>query len=94
MSPNNYTALLSWTTNATSYTHEFVTVWEGSTEIAAYYVPAHGTGSFSKYITLGVNDGIPGTYSMEVATCNQVYTPWDGVGCVYGGSASAYLSYP
>lgn len=92
-SPNNYTALLSWTTNSSSYTHEFVTVWQGSTQIAAYYIPNHGTGTFSKYIALGVNDQIPGTYSMEVATCNQTRNPWSGT-CVYGGSASVYLSYP
>lgn len=94
VSPNNYTGLLSWTTNAASYTHEFVTVWQGSTEIAAYYVPHHGTGSYSMHVTLGVNDQIPGTYSMEVATCNQTRNAWNGAGCVYGGSASVYLSYP
>ena len=93
-SPNNYTALLSWTANASNYTFEYVTVWEGSTEVAAYYVPYHGTGGYSKYLTLGVNDGIPGTYSIEVATCNQARNPWNGAYCVYGGSASVYLSYP
>lgn len=96
VTPNNYTALLSSTTNAASnaYTHEFVTVYEGGAMVANYYVPHHGTGSTSKSITLGVNDGIPGTYSMEVYTCNALYNAWDGYACVYGTAASAYLSYP
>jgi hypothetical protein len=94
-SPNNYTALVSWTTNAPSdgYTHEFVSVFKGSTHIAKFYVPHHGTGATSKSIPLGVGDLIPGTYTIEVTTCNARYNPWH-LGCTYGGSASVSLSNP
>ncbi|MBI2765689.1 MAG: hypothetical protein HYX53_07245 [Chloroflexi bacterium] len=96
VTPNNYTALLSWTTNASAsaYTHEFVTVYAGGSVVAQYYVPNHGTGAYSQSITLGQYDSLPATYSMEVYTCNAKYNAWSGFGCVYGTSASAYLSYP
>lgn len=93
-SPNNYTAQLSWTTNAASnaYTHEFVTVYKSGATIAQYYVPHHGTGGTSLSVALGVFDQLPGTYSMEVYTCNTKYNAWNGSGCVYGTAANVSLS--
>lgn len=91
---NNYTASLSWTTNASSgtYTHEWVSVYKSGSLIAQYYVPHHGSGGYSLSIALGVYDGLPGTYSMEVYTCNTSYNAWNGVACVYGTGTSVYLS--
>jgi hypothetical protein len=98
VTPNTYTALLSWTTNASSggYTFEWIDVYHSNsgTKVASYYVPHHGTGATSKSITLGLYDLLPGTYSFEVYTCNAKFNPWNaGSYCTYGGSASAYLYY-
>jgi hypothetical protein len=65
-------------------------VFKGNQVIAQYYVPHHGTGSHSHVVTLGIWDQLPGTYYMEVTTCNQVRNPWFN-GCVFGGGATVYL---
>jgi hypothetical protein len=92
---NNYTANVSWNTNTTNYTHEWVNVYDldtGGTVVAQYYVRYHGSGAKTLPVTLGVLDRLPGNYYFEVYTCNAKYNPYNAFGCAYGGAGSRYLS--
>jgi hypothetical protein len=89
---NNYTATVTWTQNASNYTHQFVRVTKaGSGLIANYYFPYSGTGVQSHTVRLGWLDELPGTYYFTVSTCNQTYNIWAS-SCVDASPVSRYLS--